>query len=311
MPRPRISAPVSGAPLLAAGALLLSASACGQSSPAERGESAEVVATFSVLADIASAVAGDRVAVDTITPVGAEVHEYDPSPSDVAAAAEAELIIANGLGLETWFEQFIQHGDAEVITATEDVEAQRITHIPGHPHSGELPTDPHAWISPVQAMSYVDTIEAALAERWPQDAEHFSANAEQYRQQLRQIAADAASRAEQIDGEIFLVTCEGAFSYLANDLGMTEHYLWPLNAENEGTPQQVQAQIDFVKQHQVPVVFCESTVPTGPQEQVAESTGAELGPPLYVDSLSEPDGDVPSYLDLLEHNIDTVLSAYE
>ncbi|WP_147105312.1 metal ABC transporter solute-binding protein, Zn/Mn family [Nesterenkonia populi] len=274
-----------------------------------------VLTTFSVLQDLTAQVGGDAVQVDTIAPVGAEVHEYDPTPADVAAATDAELVIENGLGLEEWFEQFIAQGDAAVVTASEGVEARPITRVPGHPDdqgdAAEMPTDPHAWLSPEKALTYVDNIEAGLAELSPEDAELFAENADALREQLEQLSAEGQERAAAVDGEVYVVSCEGAFSYLAADLGLTEHYLWPLNAEDEGSPHQVEAQIEFVEEHEVETIFCESTVNEGPQQQVAEVTGAQLGDTLYVDSLSEQDGPVPSYADLLEHNIDTLLEAAE
>ncbi|WP_051130764.1 metal ABC transporter solute-binding protein, Zn/Mn family [Nesterenkonia alba] len=286
---------------------------CADADPAA--DAPLVVTSFSVLEDITAQIGGEHIDVQSITPVGAEVHEYDPTPSDVAAATEADLFIANGLGLEEWFEQFVAHGEAAVHEVSDGVETLPVTAIEGHPDDAgdpdSMPTDPHAWLSPTQAQVYVENIEAALSETYPEHAEDFAENAATYREQIEAIAADATSRAGEISEEVFIVSCEGAFSYLAADLGLTEHYLWPLNAEDEGSPRQVEAQIEFVTEHEVPVIFCESTVPPGPQEQVAEATEAELGETLYVDSLSEADGPVPTYLDLLEHNIDAVLSVHE
>ena len=103
------------------------------------------------------------------------------------------------------------------------------------------------------------------------------------------------------------MTCEGAFSYLARDFGMQELYLWPMNADQVGTPQQVRAVIDGVREHDVKAVFCESTVSTAPAQQVARETGARYGGELYVDSLSLADGPVPTYLDLLRVTATTIV----
>ncbi|MGO1192381.1 MAG: metal ABC transporter solute-binding protein, Zn/Mn family [Nesterenkonia sp.] len=173
-----------------------------------------------------------------------------------------------------------------------------------------MPVNPHAWMSPVHAEAYIDNIEAALSEHFPSDAEHFAQNAEEYRQQLRSLHRTTVERFENLDSSVRLVTCEGAFSYLAQEYGIDEHYLWSLNAENEGTAAQTEAQISYVEEHSVPTIFCESTVNDSAQQQVAAETGADLSQPLYVDSLTD-DGDVPTYLDLLEHDIDRILSGYE
>lgn len=305
--------------LLAAMALpLLVLTSCAESPEEEEDDAAGgtplVVTTFSVLADITEQIGGERIEVRSITPAGAEVHEYDPTPSDVQAAADADLIIENGIGLEEWFEQFTAHSEAPTVTASEGIATRPITRLPGHPddpgEGAELPTDPHGWISPAQSVIYVDNIEAALTELSPADAEYFAENADRYREQLHGILEDAQQRAAELDDPV-LVSCEGAFGYLADELGLIEHYLWPLNAENEGTPQQVEAQIRFVQEHGVEAIFCESTVNDSAQVQVAETTGAELAGPLYVDSLTEADGPAPSHLELLEHTISTILSAHE
>ena len=112
------------------------------------------------------------------------------------------------------------------------------------------------------------------------------------------------------ENERFLVTSEGAFSYLARDLGMKELYLWPINADSQGTPQQVKAVVDQVIENKIPVVFSESTVSDKPAQQVAAETGARYGGILYVDSLSEPDGPVPTYLDLLKVTVSTIVKGF-
>ncbi|WP_218220214.1 metal ABC transporter solute-binding protein, Zn/Mn family [Nesterenkonia sp. Act20] len=278
-----------------------------------------VLASFSVLEDMASAVGGDRVDTRSITPPGAEVHEYSPTPGDLRDTAEADLILFNGLGLEAWYEQFLTHTSAEVFMVSEGVQTLPVTRLPGSsdpagenaedPEREGLPVNPHAWMSPAQAMTYVDNIEAALSELSPEDADIFAKNAEDYRGEIRRIWQEAAEALEplQAEGQVHLVSCEGAFSYLAQDLGLSEHYLWPLNAEDQGSPQQVEAQIRYVSENQVPAVFCESTVNDAAQQQVAESTDAQLSDPLHVDSITEADGPAPSYLELLQHDLDLII----
>lgn len=299
--------------LAATAAGILALSGCAQDESGTS-DSPLVVTTFSVLGDITASIAGDSVQVRSITPVGAEVHEYDPTPSDVQAAADADLIIENGLGLEEWFAQFIEHSDAPIATASEGIDTRPISRLPGHPDdpgaASDLPTDPHGWISAEQSQIYVDNIEAALSELVPEDADYFAERADSYRSDLEQLSESSRERAAEVSDPV-LVTCEGAFGYLAEDLGLTEHYLWPLNAENEGTPQQAEAQIRFVEEHGVETIFCESTVNDDAQTQVAETTGAQLAGPLHVDSLTDPDGPAPTHLQLLEHTLDTILSQAE
>ncbi|GAA1120466.1 metal ABC transporter solute-binding protein, Zn/Mn family [Nesterenkonia jeotgali] len=281
-----------------------------------------VLTSFSVLADMTRAVGGELVDTRSITPPGAEIHEYSPTPGDLRDAAAADLIFFNGLGLEAWYEQFLSHSEVEVVLLSDSVETLPVTRLPGDSPGGdveagtleddasaELPINPHAWMSPAQAMVYVENIEAALTQLAPEHAEEFSANATAYREEIQAIWDRAEEQLESLreDTDVHLVTCEGAFSYLAEDLDLGEHYLWPLNAEDEGSPQQVQAQIRYVEEHQVPTIFCESTVNDSAQRQVAETTGATLSEPLHVDSITESDGPAPSYLELLEHDLDLIL----
>ena len=263
----------------------------------------KVVTTFTVLADMARNVAGEEAEVVSITKPGAEIHGYEPTPQDIVRAQDADLILWNGLNLELWFEQFLTNlGDVPSVTLTDGIDP-----IPIAEGSYEGKANPHAWMGLDNALVYVDNIAAALAEQDPANADAYSANAEAYKDELRATIEPLRDQIAQIPPEDrWLVTCEGAFSYLARDFGMKELYLWPMNADQVGTPQQVRKVIDGVRDNDIPVVFCESTVNTAPAEQVARETGAAYGGVLYVDSLSEPDGPVPTYLDLLRVTSQTV-----
>lgn len=295
-------------PLLGSAALCsaMFLSACGQTQNETGNDKPVVLTTFTILQDIAEQVGGDRVEVRSITPPGAEIHEYDPTPSDIRDASEADLVIQNGMGLEDWFDQFIQHADAPSVTVTDDVDPLPVTLLSGHPDAeedGDMPPNPHAWMSPTHGQQYVAAIEAALSELSPEHAGYFEANAQDYTEQLEQLHLEAVEMFDDLGDTGHLVTCEGAFSYLTQEYDLGEHYLWPLNAENEGTASQAQAQIRYVEEHNVPTVFCESTVNDSAQQQVVAATDATLGEPLYVDSLTDDDGPVPTYLELLEYDL--------
>ena len=264
----------------------------------------KVVTTFTVLADMARAVAGEDAEVVSITKPGAEIHGYEPTPQDIVRASDADLVLWNGLGLERWFEQFVANlGDIPSATLTEGVEPVPIS---GGEYEGRA--NPHAWMSLAGALIYVDNIRDALSEHDPDHAEGYAVRAEAYKDEIRATVEPLRERvAELPEARRWLVTCEGAFSYLARDLGLREAYLWPINADQTGTPQQVRAVIDLVRENDVPAVFCESTVSTAPAEQVARETEAAFGGVLHVDSLSEPDGPVPTYLDLLRETTRTVV----
>jgi manganese/iron transport system substrate-binding protein len=284
---------------------ILACSLAGLASAAAAEDRLTVATTFTVLADMAANVAGDAADVVSITKPGAEIHGYEPTPQDIVRASEADLILWNGMNLELWFEQFLSNlGDIPSATLTEG-----ITPIAISTGSYEGKPNPHAWMGLDNAMIYIDNIVAAMSAEDPANAAVYAANAAAYKDRLRaEIGPLRDAIAAIPDERRWLVTCEGAFSYLARDLGLQELYLWPMNADQMGTPQQVRGVIDGVTEHAIPVVFCESTVSSAPAEQVARETGAAFGGVLYVDSLSGPEGPVPTYLDLLRVTTETIAS---
>jgi manganese/iron transport system substrate-binding protein len=264
----------------------------------------KVVTTFTVLADMAANVAGDKAEVVSITKPGAEIHGYEPTPRDIVGAVDADLILWNGLNLELWFEQFLSNlKDIPSATLSNGIDPISISS-----GSYEGKANPHAWMGLENALIYIDNIAAAFSEQDPANAQTYQANADAYKEKLRATLGPLRDAVAAIpEDQRWLVTCEGAFSYLARDFGMKELYLWPMNADQVGTPQQVRAVIDGVRDNNITAVFCESTVNTAPAEQVARETGATYGGVLYVDSLSEPDGPVPTYLDLLTVTARTIV----
>lgn len=264
----------------------------------------KVVTTFTVIADMARNVAGDAAVVESITRPGAEIHGYQPTPRDLVRASDADLVLWNELNLELWFEQFIGNlGDMPQVTISQGIDP-----LPIRQGSYEGLPNPHAWMSLDNALIYIDNIQSAFAEHDPQNAEVYAANAARYKNEIIQAIAPLRDQIQAIpQDQRWLVTCEGAFSYLARDFGLQEAYLWPMNADQTGTPQQVRAVIDTVREHDIRAVFCESTVNTDPAEQVARETGTHYGGVLYVDSLSLEDGPVPTYLDLLKVTTQTIV----
>lgn len=281
--------------------VFLSAGCAAQAAPAAPADDRPLVlTTFSVLADLADTVGGGHVRVESITKVGAEIHGYEPTPSDLVRAQEADLILDNGLGLERWFERFLTSVDAPHAVLSDGVDAVGI-------RSGDYTgrANPHAWMSPLAAQTYVDNTVEALSGLAPDHADDFEANGRQLKADLAGLLVGFRDEIAHVDAPA-LVSCEGAFSYLARDAGLEEAFIWPVNADSEGTPRQIRDVIAFVEENRVPTLFCESTVNPSAQEQVALATGAELGGTLYVDSLSEPDGPVPTFLELIRYDLQTV-----
>ncbi len=290
------------------GVLALLLSGCQEKkaiAPTNSAEKLHVVTTFTVIADMARNVAGDVATVVSVTKPGAEIHNYQPTPQDIVRTDKAGLLLWNGLGLELWFEKFL----AELSDVPSTVVTTGITPIDinSGPYTGK--PNPHAWMSPSDALIYVDNIAKAMSEVDPDNAETYQANAAAYKTKISELTQPLKSQLQTIPAsERWLVTSEGAFSYLARDLQLQELYLWPINADQQGTPSQVKNVIDTVNKHNIRAVFSESTVSPKAAQQVARETGAHYGGILYVDSLSQEDGPVPTYLDLIRVTTETVVS---
>lgn len=268
----------------------------------------KVVTTFTVIQDMAKNVAGDAADVESITKVGAEIHEYDPTPQDITKALSADLVLWNGLNLELWFKHFFEDiKDVPSVVVTEGIEPMPIQEgsYKGNPN-------PHAWMSPTLALTYIENIRAAFVKYDPKHADIYNQNAADYIAKIKALDAPLRERLTKIpDAQRWLVTSEGAFSYLARDYNLKEAYLWPINAEQQGTPKQVKNLIDLVKAKNIPVLFSESTISDKPAKQVSKETGAKYGGVLYVDSLSTKDGPVPTYIDLLKVTVETIAKGFE
>jgi manganese/iron transport system substrate-binding protein len=284
-------------------ALALSA-ALAASLPAAAQDRLKAVTTFTIIADMAQNVAGDAADVVSITKPGAEIHNYQPTPGDLIAAQDADLILWNGLNLEQWFEQFLSNlGDVPSVVVTEGIEPMGIGE---GPYAGK--PNPHAWMSPSDALIYVENIRKAFVTADPANEATYNANAASYSARITATVEPIRAAISAIPEERrWLASSEGAFSYLTRDFGLRELYLWPINADQQGTPQQVRHVIDEVRANNVPAIFSESTISSKPAEQVARETGIKYGGVLYVDSLSEPDGPVPTYLDLLSVTTSTIV----
>jgi manganese/iron transport system substrate-binding protein len=291
-------------------ALALLLSACGQPSAQNTSNGTgpkRILATFTVIADMAENVAGDAAIVESITKVGTEIHDYEPTPSDIVRAQQADLILNNGLGLERWFEKFM--GALRNVPAV-DVSTGIVPIAISEGAYKDKP-NPHAWMSLENAKIYVENIRKALVDLDPANAAKYNANAAAYIAKFQPLEEQLKQAVSTVpENQRALVTCEGAFSYFARDAGLQEVYMWAINADQEGTPDQVKSVIDKVRTNNYPVLFCESTVNAKAMEQVASETGARFAGTLYVDSLTAADGDAPTYLDMLKYNVDAITSNY-
>lgn len=288
--------------------LCVLATSCSDSTAPATDKHKRVLTSFTILQDIAQNVAGDKAIVESITKPGAEIHEYEPTPLDIVKAQSADLVLYNGMGLERWFEKFFKTvKDVPVAVLSEGIDPMGITE---GPYNGK--PNPHSWMSPANAVIYVENIRKALVKLDPANEKAYNENAAAYTKELEAIDRPVRDELAKIpEGKRTLVSCEGAFSYLLKNYGMKELYLWPVNADEEGTPQQVRHVVDTVREQNIPVVFSESTISPKAMLQVVKETGAKYGGVLYVDSLTTDDGPAPTYLKLLQYNADTIVKGFE
>lgn len=308
------NAPALGVLLTTVAAVLVAALLTGlagcdsnSSAGASRKGPKRIITTFTILQDMAQQVAGDVAIVESITKPGAEIHEYEPTPLDIVKAQDADLVLRNGMGLERWFEKFMTKvSDVPNVDLTEGIEPMSIG---DGPYLGK--PNPHAWMSPANAVIYVENIRKALVMVDPENETTYNANAAAYTAKIKAIDEPLREKLSLIPEEQrWLVTCEGAFAYLARDYQMKELFLWPVNADQEGTPQQVKNVIDTVRAQKIPVCFSESTISDKAMQQVVRETGSSFGGVLYVDSLTFDDGPAPTYLKLIQYNADLIVKGF-
>ncbi|TKY83647.1 metal ABC transporter substrate-binding protein [Pectobacterium polonicum] len=283
-------------------ALLLLASTSAQAA-----EKLKVITTFTIIQDIAQNIAGDAATVESITKPGAEIHDYQPTPRDIVKTQSAQLVLWNGMNLERWFTRFFENvKNVPAVVVTEG-----ITPLPIREGAYNGNPNPHAWMSPSNALIYIENIRRGLVQADPANAETYNRNAKAYAEKIKALDAPLRERLSRIpESQRWLVTSEGAFSYLAKDYQFSEVYLWPINADEQGSPQQVRRVIDTVREKAIPVVFSESTISDKPAKQVSKETGAKYGGVLYVDSLSTEKGPVPTYIDLLQVTVETIAKGF-
>ncbi|POR46823.1 metal ABC transporter substrate-binding protein [Bosea psychrotolerans] len=292
-------------------ALAVTGGLCAAAAPAlaqpAPGKPLRVVTTFTIIQDMAQNVAGNVAIVESITKPGAEIHDYQPTPLDVVKAQSADLVLWNGLNLERWFERFFENvKNVPSAVLTDGIEPMGIKEGPYQ----DKP-NPHAWMSTKNALIYIENIRTALAKADPANAATYARNAAAYADEIRAMDAPLRARLDKVPADKrWLVSSEGAFSYLTRDYGWREAYLWPINADEQGTPQQVRRLIDLVRKSKIPAVFSESTISDKPARQVARETGAKYAGVLYVDSLSAANGPVPTFAKLLEVTVDTIARGF-
>jgi zinc/manganese transport system substrate-binding protein len=268
-----------------------------------------VVATFSILGDFARNVGGDRVAVTTLVEPDSDSHVYTPSPADAKTIAAARLVIVNGLGLEGWLPRLVKSsgGKAAIVIATKGIVPRRI--VDGHSHDPSE-ADPHAWQSVPNAKIYVANIRDALIAADPAGADTYRANAAAYLAKLDTLEAEVRAAVAQIPPERRrVISTHDAFGYFAAAYGID--FIAPQGASTDSEPsaRDIAAIISQIRREKIPAVFLENISDPRLIRRIAAETGAAIGGTLYSDSLSAEKGPVPTYIDMVRHNIKALTRA--
>ncbi len=264
----------------------------------------QVVASFSILADMAREVAGDAAQVHSLVGANADAHVFEPTPADAQRLARADLVIVNGLHFEGWIERLVRSSGyrGTVVEATRGIEPRR----------AGRGVDPHAWQSLAHAQRYVENIRAALVAAAPAHAAAIDARAAAYRQRLAALDASARTAFAAIPPEQRrVVSTHDAFGYLGEAYGITFISPRSWNTDSEASAAGVAAVIRQVRQHQARALFVENITDRRSIERIAQETGAQVGGTLYSDALSPPGAGADSYLRLYEHNVKVIAAALQ
>lgn len=271
-----------------------------------------VVSSFSLLSDMIESIGGEYVNVHNLVPIGTDPHEYEPLPEDIKAASDADLLFYNGVNLEGgengWFFKLVksvEQSEDNIVEASEGVEPMYLTD-----EEGNQEVNPHAFLSPKVGIQMAENIREALIEHIPENAEYFEQNAADYLKQLKEIDEEYAEGINSIPEEnrIF-VASEQAFQYMTKEYGLKEGYIWAVDTDENGSPDQIRQAIEFVKENQPKVLFVESNVDRRPMETVSDETGVAIyEQPILSDEIGKPGEAGDTYIKYLEYNLDVILN---
>ncbi|MGX6979821.1 metal ABC transporter substrate-binding protein [Vagococcus elongatus] len=267
----------------------------------------QVVASYSVIADMVEQVGGDKVSVTSIVPRGTDPHSYEPTPEDTLAIEKADVIFYNGLNLETgkgWFDKLIENGRKEQVTfqVTEEITPEYLSE-----KGQETQEDPHAWLSLENGIRYVETITDYLIKVDGKNKDIYLENEEAYIKKLEELNQTAHEKLSSLPGnKKVLVTSEGAFKYFAREYGLTAEYIWEINTDTQGTPDQITRVAKIIKENDIPALFVETSVSPKTMEAVSRETGVEIFETIFTDSLAKEGTEGDNYYDMMKWNIDKI-----
>ena len=273
-------------------------------------EKLKVVATNSIIADITKNIAGDKIDLHSIVPVGQDPHEYEPLPDDVKKTSQADLIFYNGINLETggnaWFTKLVQNAKKEenkdYYAVSDGVE---VIYLEGQNEKGK--EDPHAWLNLENGMIYAKNIAKQLSAKDPKNKDYYEANLKNYLEKLEALDKEAKQKFNNIPKEKkMIVTSEGCFKYFSKAYNVPSAYIWEINTEEEGTPDQIKALVEKLRKTKVPSLFVESSVDERPMQTVSKDTNIPIFEKIFTDSVAEPGQNGDSYYNMMKWNLDKI-----
>ena len=273
-------------------------------------EKLKVVATNSIIADITKNIAGDKIDLHSIVPVGQDPHEYEPLPDDVKKTSQANLIFYNGINLETggnaWFTKLVQNAKKEenkdYYAVSDGVE---VIYLEGQNEKGK--EDPHAWLNLENGMIYAKNIAKQLSAKDPKNKDFYEANLKNYLEKLEALDKEAKQKFNNIPKEKkMIVTSEGCFKYFSKAYNVPSAYIWEINTEEEGTPDQIKALVEKLRKTKVPSLFVESSVDERPMQTVSKDTNIPIFEKIFTDSIAEPGQNGDSYYNMMKWNLDKI-----
>lgn len=283
--------------------------ACGRVEDVDNGK-LKIVSTYSIAADMISNISKDMADVYSMVPEGRDPHMYEPLPKDIEAVSNADIIFYNGFNLETgggWFADLLsvtnKREDAHELVR--NVEAIYLTS-----KGSENSEDPHAWLDVSNAIKYVDLILEELIEIDPENADYYRVNHKLYVDELIELDVYAKEKLNEIDSDNrILVTSEGAFKYFAKAYDFDAQFIWEINTDNQGTPEQMNRIIEIVKSNNVKALFNESSVSPKTMEMVSEEVSVDIAAVIFTDSLAKKGEVGDTYISMMKWNIDQIASA--
>ena len=289
---------------------LFACSSAKQGSSSNEATKLKVVATNSIIADITKNIAGDKIDLHSIVPVGQDPHEYEPLPDDVKKTSEANLILYNGINLETggnaWFTKLVQNAKKEenkdYYAVSEGVD---VIYLEGQHEKGK--EDPHAWLNLENGMIYAKNIAKQLEAKDPKNKDFYEANLKTYLEKLSKLDKESKDKFNYIPAEKkMIVTSEGAFKYFSKAYNVPSAYIWEINTEEEGTPDQIKTLVEKLRKTKVPSLFVESSVDERPMQTVSKDTNIPIYEKIFTDSIAEPGQNGDSYYSMMKWNLDKI-----